>query len=79
MEADEPCRYSYSFIASLEMRTLRLVWDGEKKKTGAFTADETSNRQRFCFDNRMADAVTVFKISVSTFSAKGMRKKAFEK
>ncbi len=34
----------------------------------------------FVFDNRMADAVTVFKISVSTFSAKRhAEKEAFEK
>ena len=32
MEADEPCRYSYSFASVIGNGTASLVWDGEEKK-----------------------------------------------
>ena len=80
MEADEPCRYSYSFASVIGNGTASLVWDGEEKKRALSLLMKHQTGRDFVFDNRMADAVTVFKISVSTFSAKRhAEKEAFEK
>ena len=80
MEADEPCRYSYSFASVIGNGTASLVWDGEEKKRALSLLMKHQTGRDFVFDNRMADAVTVFKISVSTFSAKRhAEKEAFGK
>ena len=70
IEAGEPCRYGYAFASITGSGVASFVQDDTEKKQGLSLLMRHQTGKDFCFDSKMADTVSVFKITVSAFSAK---------
>ena len=70
-EADSACGYSARFQSIIGNGVVSIVSEIKEKKLGiSLLMEHNTGKQNWNFDEKMVDAVTVFKLEVTTMSCK---------
>ena len=70
----DPCMYSSYFASVMGKGRVSVVEDIDEKIHGLQVLMETQTKKTFAFDERMANAVCVIKLTCDSFSAKSRAK-----